>query len=221
MPTGIRSNTSTAGSTCGRTSSTRSATKRASSTHPAKRSPTSSTTTESETSKPTGEGTPASVQALEARLAELEAAELRRRRLFRSLGRFAGAVTAGLLVFTAAVALTDPPDDELLDCETPALFCFHSNSPARASEINHNFQRVSADIAAQADALSETTDAIEAKIGPMGDGNVTIIGDLYLDGTLGDAADTVTVPGNLSVCDAEGQAIFGGAVVAYVVAVAE
>ncbi len=100
----------------------------------------------------------------------LEALEERERRRAASRKRLASAIggmaVATLLVATVAVA--DPSVS--LDCPGGDLFCFDPNTPARASEVNHNF--------------AQLKQWLEQKVGDAGTDDVSVTGDLDVGGTV-------------------------------------
>ena len=151
-------------------------------------------------------GTEKIIAKLENRIAELENERNRKRpRHRRATGAVAALFAAGLLL-VGMEAVTAP--SEILECENSDLFCFTSNTPAKSTEINHNFQQLSLGIADRSAEIEETLNLVETKIGPLEDPDVDITGSLYLDGSIGEASETISIPGNLSV---GGDITLGGA----------
>jgi hypothetical protein len=96
-----------------------------------------------------------------SRVAERNERARRRRRLFRLMSPTLLAV--GLV---AVVASADPAIS--LSCPGGDLFCFDPRTPARASEVNHNF--------------AQTKSWLEQKVGTVGTEDVTVSGVMTMNG---------------------------------------
>jgi hypothetical protein len=82
------------------------------------------------------------MEALRAEVSEMKAAERKKARGRKRLGKvIAYSMLSVALVATVAVAA---PSGSLTCTDNADLFCFSPNTPARASEINHNFQKTKA-----------------------------------------------------------------------------
>lgn len=92
--------------------------------------------------------------------AKISARTIREKDGVQSRGRVVklASIFALAAVFAAAVVVADPVVS--LTCPGGDLFCFNANTPARSSEVNHNFAQVQS--------------WLEQKVGPAGSGTVTL-----------------------------------------------
>ena len=108
-------------------------------------------------------------------------------RTIRLTKRRAAASLAVILLLFAAGVVADPALDDILGCETldPSFFCFQPNTPAKSSEINHNF--------------AKTAEWVEGAVGPIDAPSVvTSAGVTSIGGDL-ETAGRASVGGNLEV----------------------
>jgi hypothetical protein len=109
---------------------------------------------------------------LQRKFAALEAEKKEQIRSRKRLAKMvAYSMLSVALVATVAVAA---PSGSLTCTDNADLFCFSPNTPARASEINHNFQKVEDWADANAAAAAQNKTWLEQKVGTVGSAAVRI-----------------------------------------------
>jgi hypothetical protein len=123
---------------------------------------------------------------------ERELAGVKRSR--RRWGRLAAlAALLAALVATAAVAAPGSP----MSCPGGEIYCFDRDTPARASEVNHNFAQVLAWVEEKVGTVGTSAVTVTGTL--TAQSNVGVGGPLTLDGALTMNGDPATVNGALDI----------------------